>query len=131
MQFAISGFAAEIKAAGQRLTPAKKNSNRVLSPRLSFEMSPSARTSKGFSIVATRVAIEAKVQLSREKPTVNLGESCKDFLPLKIAWFKRGFLFLGGIILATSPADVARGSASVALGSRPLASVPVSRPGRK
>ncbi len=55
-----------------------------------------------------------EVQLIRGKPTVNFGESCKHFLPLKIAWFQRGFLFLGGIVLATSPADVARGSASVA-----------------
>jgi hypothetical protein len=37
--------------------------------------------------------IEAKVQLSREKQTVIFGKSCKHFLPLKIAWFKRNSYF--------------------------------------
>jgi hypothetical protein len=37
-------------------TPAIKSSNGVLSPRLFFERSPSARTSKGFLIVGTRFA---------------------------------------------------------------------------
>ena len=36
-------------------TPRRKSSNRVLSPRLFLEMSPLARTSKGFLIVGQRV----------------------------------------------------------------------------
>ncbi len=55
-EFAASRSAAAIKAVGQTFRPLKKSSNRVSSPRLSFEMSPSARTSKGFLISQTRVA---------------------------------------------------------------------------
>ena len=55
-EFAISDAAANNKTLGQSATPDTKSSIGVLSPRLFLEISPSANTSKGFLIVATKVA---------------------------------------------------------------------------
>src|SRR5262245_20877529 len=59
-------------SASQPRTPAIKSSIAVLSPRLSFERSPSASTSKGFLLVGTRVApstVQINAQVLDEKQT--------------------------------------------------------------
>ena len=83
------------------LTPLRQSSNAVLSPRLFSERSPSARASKGFLVVGTRVTARKDFSTHPSRLYDELNESKELTSLLGNTWFKspRQFRLLIGRIV--------------------------------